>query len=75
MPVIATLRPLIQAGTPPTMMAAPISRRFSGFIPGQKKVTTVASTMPRPAQTMPRRAPAGELIALRPRMNRTAARK
>jgi len=38
-----------------------------------KKVARVASTMPTPAHLMPAAAVFGELIAFRPKMNRTAA--
>ena len=41
-------------------------------MPGQNSVTSVATIIAHPAQTMPLRAVAGELMALRPRMNTTA---
>ena len=44
-------------------------------MPGQPKVTSVASTMPAPAQMMPRRAVTGDDMPLRPRMNRIATMK
>ena len=40
---------------------------------GSKKVATTATSMPTPAQTMPRRAVRGELMPLRPRMNSRVA--
>ncbi len=43
------------------------------LMPGVAKVMTTATSMPTPAQMMPRRAVRGELMLLRPRMKRTAA--
>ncbi len=70
MSVILTTRPAHQATPPPSTMATSISARFC--MPGIRNVTSVASTMPTPAQAMPLRALTGELIAFRPRMNSTA---
>ncbi len=44
-------------------------------MPGYRNDTSVATTMPAPAQTMPLRAVTGELMRFRPRMNRQAVRK
>ena len=41
-------------------------------MPGYRKVTSVATSMPAPAQTMPLRAVTGELMRFRPMMNRNA---
>ncbi len=43
------------------------------LMPGVAKVMIVATSMPTPAQMMPRRAVRGELMLLSPRMKRTAA--
>ena len=73
MSVILTILPLYQATPPPSTIASTI--RPTLLRPGMKKVTTVAPTIAKPAQTMPLLAVTGEAIALRPRMNTTAAMK
>lgn len=73
MSVMATFLPEIHATAPPRVMAR--SMRAKLCMPGVRKVTTVASTMPTPAHTMPLRADTGELMPLRPRMKRIAATK
>ena len=47
----------------------------SNFVHGVAKVMSVASSMPTPAQTMPRLAVTGDAMAFRPRMNSTATTK
>lgn len=73
MSVIFTTLPDHQAATPPMTMARMMSPKFC--MPGVKKVTRVATTMPMPAHTMPLRAVTGEAMAFRPRMNSTATTK
>ncbi len=73
MAVIATRRPVHQAGMPATAMASRISQRCC--MPGKANVAPTAISMPTPAQTTPARAVRGELMRLSPRMNSNAARK
>ncbi len=73
MPVMGTRRPDHWASAMPTAIAPTMRRRWC--MPGVKKVATAATVMPTPAQTMPRRAVAGELMLRRPAMNRTAVAK
>ena len=70
MSVILTTRPAHQAAPPPSTIAIMISTRLP--MPGTAKVARVASTMPTPAQAMPRRAFTGDDIAFRPTTNSTA---
>ena len=73
MSVILTTLPDHHAAAPPITMARMMRPKFC--MPGVAKVTSVATTMPTPAHTMPLRAVTGEAIALRPRMNSTATTK
>ena len=54
-------------------MAAPMSGKL--VIPGYAKVTSVATSMPAPAQRMPLRAVTGELMRFSPTMKSTAVTK
>ena len=73
MSVIATFLPLIQAIAPPTAIATTTSARFSVEPPMNSSVTSVASTMPTPAQRTPLTAVTGELMRFKPTMKRNAA--
>ncbi len=73
MSVMATRLPLIHASDPPMAIAATTSVRFTGVACMKASVTSVASSMPRPAQRTPLTAVTGELMRLSPRMNRAAA--
>ena len=71
--VMATRLPLIQAMLPPTTMAPITSIKFKEDAPMNASVTTVASTIPAPAQRTPLTAVTGELMRFKPRMNSAAA--
>ncbi len=73
MSVMATRLPLTQATMPPIAMAAMTSTRLRGEAPMKASVTSVASSMPSPAQRTPLTAVTGELMRFSPRMNRAAA--
>ncbi len=73
MSVMATRLPLTQAITVPIAMAMMTSIKLSEEAPMKANVTTVASTMPTPAQRTPLTAVTGELMRFRPRMNSAAA--
>ncbi len=70
MSVIATRRPLHQASAVPRMIAGSSHSKLPS--PGNRKVNSVATSMPAPAHTMPLRAVTGELMRFRPMMNRKA---
>ncbi len=73
MAVIATRWPDHHAAATPISTAAMISPRCC--MSGSSSVATTASSMPKPAHTMPPRAVRGELMRFRPRMNSRAAMK
>ena len=73
MSVMATFLPVYQARPPPTAMASVIQAKLC--MPGHRKVTRVATTMPAPAHTIPPRAVTGELMRFSPRIKSTAATK
>ena len=75
MSVMATRLPLIQAIVPPTRMAAITNTRLVEEAPMNASVTSVANTMPAPAQRTPLTAVSGELMRFRPSMNNAAANR
>ncbi len=66
MSVMATRLPLTQAITVPIAIAMMTSIKLSEDAPMKASVTTVASTMPTPAQRTPLTAVTGELMRFKP---------